>query len=225
MNFRYRKTTSVITLLVTLAIGQVYVGVSFAEPNSASIPEAAPAPLMGILTTRDNKSITVNGASAISGATIATGAKIETPDQVGATINLGAFGTICLAPNTKATVEFDQNGKAVKVSLLEGCAILSTARKTGGTIDTPLGSAGRIDAAIGGSLDVCSPAGATAPAVNQGAAAAAGAGASGNGCSPPAGAAAVPGGIPTAATVALFAGGATGLFLLFRGSDPSPSAP
>src|SRR5712692_8029312 len=125
MNFKYRKITTATTLLVVLAVAQVYVGVTFAELNSGpGVSDEAPQQLMGILTTSDNKPITVNGASAISGATIPTGATIETPDRVGATIRLGPLGSICIAPNTKLTLEFDQQGKLVKVTLTQGCVIL-----------------------------------------------------------------------------------------------------
>lgn len=226
MNFRYQKITTATTLLVVLAVAQVYVGVTFAEPKSGpTVSEAVPAQVLGILTTSNSKPITVNGASAISGATIATGATIETPDNVGATIRLGPLGSICIAPRTKLTLEFDRSGNAgsVKVNLTEGCVILRTLKNTAGTVNSSQGILGQINAATGGAIDVCLKAGA-APMINQGAAADAGAGASALDCGA-AGAAAAPTGIPIGATIAMFAGGGTGLYLLFRGGNPSPSAP
>jgi hypothetical protein len=225
MNLRYQRLTTATALLVTLAVGQLYVGITFAEANSPlSVSGAVPAQLMGILTTSSNKPITVNGANAISGATIPSGATIETPDGVGATIRLGPLGSLCIAPNTKLSLEFDQQGKLVKITVTEGCVILRTSKNVSGVINGPQGVIGQIAASTtGGSLDVCLKPGA-APSINQGAAVDAGAGASAVDCGA-AGAAAVPLGIPPAVTAAFIGGGAVGLFLLFRGSNPSSSAP
>jgi len=226
MHLKYQKITTVIALLVTAAVGQLYIGVTFAEPNSsASVSVTAPQQLMGILTTTQNKPILVNGASAISGATIPPGATIETPDGVGATIRLGTLGSLCISPNTKLVLEFDRQGNSgnVSVNLTVGCAILRTMKGTAGTFNTAQGIAGQINAATGGSIDVCLQAGGT-PSVDRGSAVDAGAGASALDCGA-AGAAAIPAGIPPAATVAFIGGGAVGLYLLFRGGNPSPSAP
>jgi hypothetical protein len=226
MNLKYQKLTTATALLVTLAVGQLYVGITFAEANSAlNVSGAVPVQLMGILTTSNNKPITVNGANAISGATIPSGATIETPDGVGATIRLGPLGSLCVAPNTKLTLEFDQQGKLVKVTVTEGCVILRTSKNVSGAINGPQGVIGQIAAsATGGSLDVCSKAGA-APSINQGAAVDAHAGASAVDCGAAGAAAAPPTGIPPAVTGAFIAGGAAGLFFLFRGANPSPSGP
>jgi hypothetical protein len=226
MNFKFQKITSATTLLVILAMTQVYVGVTFAEPNSSPpVSEAAPAQLMGILTTSNNKPITINGANAISGATIPTGAAIETPDKVGATIRLGLLGSICIAPNSKVTIEFDQqqNAGAITVRVSEGCVILSTKKDTTGTVITSQGTAGQIGPATAASIDVCLRAG-SAPAVNQGAAVDAGAGASALDCGA-AGAAAAPTGFPLGAKIAIIAYGGAGLYGLIRGQNPSPSRP
>ena len=226
MNFKYQKITTATALLVTLALGQVYIGITFAGPNSGPrVTEAAPAAIMGILTTNNNKPITVNGASAISGATIPNGATIETPDGVGATIRLGALGSLCIAPNTKLTLEFDRQGNLgnVKVNLTEGCAILRTSKDTAGALDSAQGNVGQISPATGGSIDVCLRSGWT-PSVNLGSAVDAGAGASAIDCGA-AGAAAIPAGISPEVSVAFIGGGAVGLYLLFRGGNPSPAGP
>ncbi len=226
MNLRYQRLTSATALLLTLAVGQLYVGITFAEANSAlSVSGAVPLALMGILTTSNNKPITVNGANAISGATIPSGATIETPDGVGATIRLGPLGSLCIAPNTKLSLEFDQQGKLVKITVTEGCVILRASKNVSGAINGPQGVIGQIAAsATGGSLDVCLKAG-TAPSINQGAAVDAHAGASVIDCGAAGAAAAPPTGIPPAVTAAFIGGGAAGLYLLFRGSNPSPSGP
>ena len=209
-------------MLVTLAVGQLYMGVTFAAPNSGlGVPEAVSQQLMGILTTSNNKPITVNGANAITGATIPSGATIETPDGVGATIRLGPLGSLCIAPKTKLTLEFDQQGNVVRVNVTEGCVILRTPKNVSGVITGPQGTIGQIDGATGGSLDVCQGAGA-APVINQGTAVDAGAGASAIDCGAAGAAAAPPPGIPPAVTAAFIGGGAAGLYFLFRGSNPSP---
>jgi len=225
MNFRYQKITAVTALILALAVGQLYIGTTFAEVSSnAIVPEAVPAAIMGVLTTTNNKSITVNGASATSGATIPSGVTIETPSGVGATIRLGRLGSICIAPNTKLSLEFDQQGNLVKVTVSDGCVILHTNKNVSGVINGSQGALGQIAAGTGGSLDVCARAGA-APAISQGAAALAGAGASAVDCGAAGAAAIPPTGIPPAVAAAFIGGGAAGLYLLFRGSNPSPSAP
>jgi len=176
MNSRRKRMTTATALFLLFSVAQVYVQVSFAGPNSKSVSAAGSQQFTAILTTRGNQPITINGVSAISGATILTGAVIETPDQVGATINLGSLGTLDVAPNTKLTLEFDQN-RNVKVTLVQGCAILRARKGTTGEVATSQGTAGTTDPATGGVLDICFPPGALAPTVNAGAAAAAGAGA------------------------------------------------
>jgi len=227
MNYRFQRITTAVAFFVALAVTQVYVGVSFAASNSSPNLSGNRSPqIMGILKTRDNKPILVNGASAIDGATIPSGATIETPAGVGATINLGSMGSLCIAPNTKLTLEF--GGGAIRVVLQQGCVILRTLKNTSGTIITPQGTAGQIDPANGGSLDVCLPQGATAPTVNQGAAVDAGAGASTLDCSGAAGAAAIPKGpILSARTAFIIAGGSSvfGLIFTFHGNNPSPTGP
>lgn len=228
MKLKYQKIARATTLLVVMAVAHVYLGVTFAEPNSGNrIPEAVTQQVIGILTTGDNKPVTVNGANAISGATIPTGAAIETSDKVGATIRLGPLGSLCIAPNSKVILEFDRQGTAgtIKVTVSEGCVILNTKKDTTGTINTPQGSAGQIGAATDASIDICSQAG-SAPTINQGAAADARAGASALDCGAAGAAAAAPTGIPAGVLIAaVIAGGGTGLFFLLRGGNPSPSAP
>jgi hypothetical protein len=221
MNSKYKKITTATALLATLAIGQVYIAIGFAEPNSgSSVPAAASQQLVGILTTSNNRPISVNGANAINGATIPSGAVIETPDGVGATIRIGNLGSLCIAANSKVSIQFDRQG-GITVTVIEGCAILRTSKGTSGIVNSAQGNIGQINASTGGSIDVCTRAGA-APTINQGAAVDAGAGASALDCGA-AGAAAAPVGFPPAATVAFIGGGAAGLYLLFRGGNPSPS--
>jgi hypothetical protein len=147
-----------------------------------------------------------------------TGATIETPDQVGATINLGSLGTLDIGPNTKLTLEFDQSGN-VKVKLLAGCVILKTKKGTTGEVETPNGSAGKNDK-NGGALPFCFAGGAVSPASAAGVGAGAGAAAAAGG-----GGAGGLFGLGTAATIAILggAGAITTIAIIgTHGSNPSP---
>lgn len=225
MNSRYQKISTVTALLVTLTVGQLYIGVTFAEPTKGlGSFDAVPAAAMGVLSTTNNKAITVNGASAVTGATIPSGATIETPSGVGATIRLGRLGSLCIAPNTKLSLEFDQQGNLIKVNVIEGCIILRTLKNIGGVVNGPQGVLGQTNASTGGSVDLCSRPGA-APSINQGSAVDAGAGASATDCNAAGAGPVPPTGIPPAVAAAFIGGGAAGLYFLFRGSNPSASAP
>jgi hypothetical protein len=226
LKFKYQKSLVATAILLIITVAQVYVAAGFANASSDGKAATMLAQIMGVLTTRDNKPITINGAAAVSGATIPSGAEIITPGGVGATLRLGPLGSLCIAPGSQVTVEFDQQGTAgmIKVTVTAGCVILSTNKDTTGTVITPQGTAGQTGPATSGSLDVCSRLG-TAPLVNQGAAVDAGAGASAVDCGAAGAAAAPPGGIPASATVAMIGGGASALYFLFRGGNPSPSGP
>jgi hypothetical protein len=106
-----------------VAVTQVYLGLTFAATTGASASAPAPQRLSAILTTRGNRPITVNGASAASGATILTGATIETPDNVSAVIDLGDAGVVELQPNSTIQLDFDANGN-VRVKQIKGCAVV-----------------------------------------------------------------------------------------------------
>lgn len=174
MNKWSRKTLKVLALLLVFSLLSTSSAAAFASP--AYLTAAMQA--TGKLTTAGNHSITVNGVPANSGDTILTGSTIETPDQVGATIDLGPLGSIDIAPNTKIQVTFAGDG-TVRVTVLEGCLILRIKQGTYGVIATLEGETAHSDpnkkaAAV---LDVCLPKGAPTAIVNQGAAANAGAGA------------------------------------------------
>jgi hypothetical protein len=221
-----RKISTPVALLLTLALTQLYVGPGLAESNPSPLaPEATQAPLMGILSTRDNKAITVNGVLSTSGASIPSGATIETPNNVSATIRWGALGNVCIAPNSKVVIEFDRQGNLgnVKLTLAEGCAVLRTLKNTAGSIISPQGGIGVINPATGGAIDVCLRPG-LAPSVDQGAAVDAGAGAGVLDCGGAPAAAAD--GFPLTQTLAIIAGIGTIVVLLIpRGDNPSPSNP
>lgn len=212
MSSKSKRITTAIALLLVFAISQVYVGVSFAASGS-TLPSIAPIATVsvlpqaatGILTTKGNKPITVNGAAAISGATIMSGAAIETPDGTGAMVSLGSLGSLDISAKAKLTLEF-QNG-SVKVTVTEGCVTLHTKKGTTGEVDTPKGVAGKTDPGKDGSIRICPD---RTPAVVAGAAGAGGLF-----------------GLGTAATVAIIAGGITAVVVpvVLHGGNPSPARP
>jgi hypothetical protein len=227
LKYTHSRISAATAILLVLALAQVYVVVGFADAKSERESTATPAQIMGVLTTSDGKAITVNGAAAVSGATVPSGATLETPAGVGATLRLGPLGSLCIAPGSQVTVEFDQQGNAgtIRVTVNAGCVILNTKKNTTGTVITPQGTAGQIGPGSDGAIDVCLRPGAAA-AINVGAAFDAGAGASRLDCSDAAGAAAAePTGIPVAAVIPMIAGGGAGFFFLFRGGNPSESNP
>lgn len=203
MNSKHKSRITATTLFVIVAVMQTYVGVSFAArtPGITALSTEAQG-INAILSTAGNKPITVNGASAVTGATILSGATIETPDQVTATINIPGHGSVQIAPNTKFTLEFDQNGN-IKVNLIQGCLVLLTKKGTSGEVDNAQGVIGKINPANDGRVDVC-------PTKVAGAAAGGG------------------GGLSGPAIVAIVGGatlGAVGIGLALRGNNPSPSTP
>jgi hypothetical protein len=223
MKPRGSSSHKAIALLIVFSLLQLYVLSAPAAPSisgeTATMLPAAPQAITARLTTRGNQVVSVNGNNVNSGATILSGATIETGDGVGATINLGPLGTIDIAPNSKVLVEFS-NGH-IKVTIIQGCAIVRNKQGTFAELYTEKGlatsnDATRKQAAV---LDVCYPSGAPSPIVNQGAAANAGAGAGG----------AVGVGISDATLTGIILGSAAAIVvpvvLLTRGDNPSLGAP
>jgi len=206
MNPRQKRTAIVFALLMALAVTHINLGISFAK-SEASMETPEPPPITAILTTKGNRPITVNGAQVMSGATIVAGSIIETPDLVGSTISLGSLSNLEIGPNTKLSIDYDENGN-MRVNLVRGCATVRTKQNVLGQVDTVQGVAGKTDPKRKGFLSVCFPLGAAAPIVTVAEAA---------------GAAAATGG-SLAGIIA--AGAAAGtLPFAFRGSNPSPSTP
>jgi len=206
MNPRQKRTAIVFALLMALAVTHINLGISFAR-SEAAMETPEPPPITAILTTKGNRPITVNGAQVMSGATIVAGSIIETPDLVGSTISLGSLSNLEIGPNTKLSIDYDENGN-MRVNLVRGCATVRTKQNVLGQVDTVQGVAGKTDPKRKGFLSVCFPLGAAAPIVTVAEAA---------------GAAAATGG-SLAGIIA--AGAAAGtLPFAFRGSNPSPSTP
>jgi hypothetical protein len=191
--------------------------------SSGTALAAASMQATGKLITRGNQPVMVNGIPATSGATILSGSTIETGDMVGATIELGALGTVDIAPNTKFVLTFSADG-TVNVTVMEGCLILRVKQGTYGVINTSGGEVAHNDStqrqpAV---LDVCLPKGAPEAIVNQGAASNAGAGAGASSST------IAREGLSGSVLAALIAGGAglgiLGIVLTNRGDDPSQSS-
>jgi hypothetical protein len=118
MNTRKGRILKAITVVLAFSFAQVYVQAGLLTPAPGAPPPQRA--IAGRLITKNNQPITVNGNSLGTGGTILTGATIETPDQVGATIDLGDAGVVELQPNSKIQLDFDQNGN-VRVKVLQGC--------------------------------------------------------------------------------------------------------
>lgn len=211
MTLTYKRITAATALCLIFAITQMGLGISSAKLEAPTEPPAPdPPPLMAILKTSGNRLITVNGTSASSGATIMAGSIIETPDQVGGTISLGDLSSLEIAPNTKLTIDFDQDGN-VRVTLVRGCATVRTKKNVLGQVDTSQGVAGKTDRKKRGFLNVCFPPGAASPSVVTEAAGAA---------------VSKKLSLSALALIFLIGGGAgTGIIFALRGTNPSPATP
>jgi len=120
METRRRKALKALAVFLAFSFAQVYVQAGL--PNPAPAPGTPQRPITAKLITKNNQPITVNGNSMGTGGTLLTGATIETPDQVGATIDLGDAGVIELQPGSKIQLDFDENGN-VRVKVIRGCAV------------------------------------------------------------------------------------------------------
>lgn len=227
MRFNNIPSRKMIAWLIVCSFLQICVGLALAaapraseetvSANATSMP-AVPQIQGGRLITRNNQTVTVNGNSVGNGATVLPGASVETGTGVAATINLGALGSVEIAPNTKLRIEFS-NGQ-IKVTIIEGCAIVKNRTGVSVLVLTEHGEAVNNESSGRGAgvTDVCYLPGAPSPIINQGAAANAGAGAGAAG-----------GGSTQLKKLVLFGalggGGAAALILGTRGSDTSQTQP
>jgi hypothetical protein len=177
----YHVLNKYVALLLVFALFSLTLERSFAAPRLSvtSAPQ-----LVGKLSTRGNRPISVNGNNTEAGASILDGSTLETPDGTGATITIGSLGEVDLAPNTEADLHYvpEQSPGQVRLKIKHGCAIVIVKRGVIGSIETPDGTvtlADQPDSENRLRADVCFHSGATTPVVNTGAAAGAGAGASG----------------------------------------------
>ena len=118
MDTRKKKALRAAAVFLAFSFAQVYVQAGLPSP----VPGTPQRAITAKLVTRNNQPITVNGNNMGTGGTILTGATIETPDQVGATIDLGDAGVVELQPNAKIQLDFDENGN-VRVKVLRGCIV------------------------------------------------------------------------------------------------------
>lgn len=121
METRKRKALKALAVFLAFSFAQVCVQAGLPSPAAAPGTPQHP-PVTAKLITKNNQPITVNGNSLGTGGTLLTGATVETPDQYGATIDLGDAGVIELQPGAKIQLDFDENGN-VRVKVLRGCAV------------------------------------------------------------------------------------------------------
>jgi hypothetical protein len=211
LSLRSLRISAAIAIFFMLVIAQLQTGVSSIGPESPDVPRGTSVPATAILTIRDNRPITVNGAIATSGATILSGSAIETPGQLAAAINLGSLGTVDIAPSTTLTLTFAQKD-TLKAMLVKGCASLHAPKGSVGEIDTPQGTAQKTDRDTGGTVSLCVPQ--SAPGAVEAVVDKVGS----DGLF----------GLGKAAALAIIAGrigAAEGVAQVGRGSNPGPSAP
>jgi hypothetical protein len=164
MNLKRRNGSRAIAALLLFFIAQIGLQVGLAEPTvttTAITPQTA-----GRLTTSNNQPIQVNGLSASTGASILSGATLETGADQSATVNLGALGSVEIAPNTKVLLTFDDQGN-LKALVAFGCVKIIANTNTTGEVATDQGSAGKTNPASGGELELSYKPG-NAPAIGQG---------------------------------------------------------
>src|SRR5262245_29956060 len=157
MNQKRAHGSRVIAALLLLAIVQISVQVGLAEPNTTTNATAIPQQVVGKLRTKNNQPVTVNGLSANTGASILTGATIETGADQTASVDLGALGSLEIAPNTKVTLTFDEQ-RNVKALVITGCVTLTTKKNATGEVANEQGSIGKTDPAVGGVVNTCNQA-------------------------------------------------------------------
>src|ERR1041385_8526977 len=205
MNQKRAYGSRVIAALLLLAIVQISLQVGLAEPNTTTNATAVPQQVVGRLKTKNNQPVMVNGLSASTGASILTGATIETGADQTATVDLGALGSLDIAPNTKVTLTYDDQ-RNVRALVLAGCVTLNAKKNTTGEVANEQGSIGKTDPANGGIVNTCNQAPAPPPQTGE----------------------ASPGlfGMNLPTTIAVFAGiGAAALTPLWFQSNPSRSTP
>jgi hypothetical protein len=154
MNILKIKSSKAVALAL-VAVLQVYLsgGFALAAPKAAE-PAAKPAArqeIQGRLTTAGDNPVTVNGNSAKTGETIFSGQQIQTPAGTGATVQLGALGSLEIAPGSNVTLTFAAG--RIDVVVISGCVTLRATDGTTGTVQ----SRGNTETtgADGGTIDTC----------------------------------------------------------------------
>lgn len=150
---RSHRIIRVVAFAVAFSVLHVYgATAAFLNKSKPGNTQQQTQQLSGMLTTRSNQPVTVNGASARTGETIFSGQQIQTPKGVGATIQIPRIGRVDLAPETTVSIMFVQ--VQLTVDVISGCATVTTERGITGTV-TAKGTTRRIDAATGGTVDLC----------------------------------------------------------------------
>lgn len=147
--------THIIAGILLLVIVQVYVVPAFATaPLIEKEPGAQQTSIAGILTTKGNKPITVNGAAVKTGSSIVDGAIIETPDDVPASVAFPGHGSLNISPKSRVSVQIDAAGNII-IKITGGCAGLHLLKGTSGEVDNDAGVVGKSDGSTEMTIDNC----------------------------------------------------------------------
>lgn len=131
------------------------------EKHERPVGVAALPFIAGKLVTRGSQPVLVNGNIVGAGTTVLSGANVQTFNSGRVTINLGALGSLDLAPYTMTTLDFG-DGK-ITGTLKRGCATLNANPNVKGVLLTLDGATPRTASTDGSrtaTVDLCS---ATAP--------------------------------------------------------------
>ena len=163
-----RKALRLIALLTIFSLAEVYVedyrqSVSIGNSINTPFDQAKAATLV----ISPHEYVLVNGNSVPDGSTLYSGAQVRTPEAVHASIDLDFLGSIDLAPQTDAVLEF-ADGR-INLRLLEGCVLVKAEQGINAQVNTR-----HVRAASSGpdqdeDLDVCFTPEAPNPLVRRGA--------------------------------------------------------
>lgn len=153
MTSAHRKTTISIALFLIFCLTHVYVMAGFVEPQiTAAIPQTQQKSTGKLITSGSNP-VLVNGNKVQTGMTILSGATLEIPVESVADVKVGLVGSVYLAAETKATLDF--NRSSIKVNLIEGCVSLNTSKETSGAVYTSEGRVAASETGRDSTLDIC----------------------------------------------------------------------
>ena len=146
---------NIVAGILLLAVVQVYVVPAFATaPLIVKEPGTQQTSTAGILTTKGNKPVTVNGAVAKTGSSIVDGSVIETPDGVGATVAFPGHGSINISPQSRLSIQIDAAGNII-IKVTAGCVSLHLLKGTSGEVDNDTGVVGKSDGSTEKAIDSC----------------------------------------------------------------------
>jgi len=137
----------IFSLLVLVAVTNVYVFANGALAKSSNASEAG-AVVLGKLITTSNRPVVVNGAEAITGSVILSGTRLTTSPVSLATVKIDNVGTVTVAPGSDVLLNFD--ARSINVKVVSGDAVATTVDGVTGTVAKANGATAPTSAAPAG---------------------------------------------------------------------------